>query len=215
MNGRVLLKIAWASVLLGLVMEVLLLTAALVLGARPTVRAVLADVVQKVAWSTVVCLGLGIGNSAAKTIPPMAGLAGLVAGPLGFVIARALHQGVSQALGIALGAATHPSAAVLAILKGVQYGGLGHGLAWAGRRFGGSAAAHLATGLLAGVIFGGFTLVLMLPLAATALVVRGINEVLFPVGCSLVVYAASAQQGAQPAAAQQAGAQAPREPART
>ena len=34
----------------------------------------------------------------------------------------ALHQGVSQALGVALGGVAHPSAAVLAILKGVQLG---------------------------------------------------------------------------------------------
>ena len=67
MNAKVLLRIAWASVLLGLVMEVLILVAALLFGARPGVRAVLAETVQKVAWSTIVCLGLGIGTSAAKT----------------------------------------------------------------------------------------------------------------------------------------------------
>jgi hypothetical protein len=32
----------------------------------------------------------------------------------------------------------------------------------------------------------------MSPLATTALVVRGLNEILFPVGCSLVVYSAKA-----------------------
>ena len=194
MKARVLLRIAWLSVLLGVVMETLLLTAALLLGAQPAARAVVADLVQKVAWSTIVCLGLGIGTSAAKTLPPMAGLCGLVAGPVGFIVARSLHQGVAHALEIALGATTHPSAAVLAILKGVQYGGLGQGLTWAGKRFGGSAAAHVGTGLTAGVVFGGATLALMAPLPTTALVVRGLNEVLFPVGCSLVVYAASAQQ---------------------
>ena len=81
---------------------------------------------------------------------------------------------------------------VLAVLKGIQYGGLGHGLTWAGKRFGGSATAHVGTGLATGVVFGGVTLALMAPLPTTALVVKGLNEVLFPVGCSLVVYAASA-----------------------
>ena len=194
MNARVLLKIAWLSVLLGLAMEVLLLTAALLLGARPGARAVLAETVQKVAWSTIVCLGLGIGNGAARTLPPMAGLAGLVAGPLGFVIAKALHQGVAQALGVALAATTHPSAVVLALLKGIQYGGLGHGLSWIGRHYGTSATAHVGMGLAAGAVFGGATLALMSPLATTALVARGLNEIIFPVGCSLVVYAANAQR---------------------
>jgi hypothetical protein len=201
MNARVLVRIAWASVLLGLVMEVLILIAALLFGARPGVRAVLADTVQKVAWSTIVCLGLGIGTSAAKNAPPIAGVFGLVAGPIGFVVARALHQGVSQAMGIALAGTAHPSGAVLALLKGVQYGGLGHGLAWIGKRFGGGAGAHLGIGLVIGVVFGGLTLILMSPLPTPALVTRGLNEVLFPVGCSLVVYSAGALQahpGAKP-----------------
>jgi hypothetical protein len=194
MNARLLLRIAWASVLLGLVIEVLVLLAALLFGARPGVRTVLAETVQKVAWSTIVCLGLGIGTSLAKTAPPIAGVFGLVAGPIGFVVARALHQGVSQALGVALGGVAHPGVAVLAILKGVQYGGLGHGLAWAGKRFGGGVGAHLLTGLAIGVVFGGLTLFLMSPLATIALVTRGINEILFPVGCSLVIYSAGALQ---------------------
>ena len=199
MNAKALLRIAWASVLLGLVMEVLILIAALLLGSRPGVRAVLAETVQKVAWSTIVCLGLGIGTSAAKNAPPIAGVFGLVAGPVGFVVARALHQGVSQALGVALGGVAHPSAAVLAVLKGVQYGGLGHGLAWVGKRFGGRVVAYVATGVGIGVVFGGLTLVLMSPLPMTTLVVRGLNEVLFPVGCSLVVYSAKALQAREPA----------------
>ncbi|HMH53628.1 MAG TPA: hypothetical protein VK548_25570 [Candidatus Acidoferrum sp.] len=192
MNAKVLVRIAWASVLLGLVMEVLILAAALCFGSRPGVRAVLADTVQKVAWSTIVCLGLGIGTAAAKNAPPIAGLFGLVAGPIGFVVARALHQGVAQALGVALGGTAHPSAAVLAILKGVQYGGLGHGLTWVGKRFGGKLASYVVTGLVIGVVFGGLTLFLMSPLATPALVARGINEVLFPVGCSLVIYSTKA-----------------------
>ena len=199
MNSRVLLRIAWASVLLGLVMEVLLLAAALILGSRPGARAVLADTVQKVAWSTIVCLGLGIGNAVAKNVPPVAGVFGLVAGPIGFVVAKALHQGVAQALGIALGGATHPSAVVLAVLKGLQYGGLGHGLAWIGKRAGGRMIAYIGTGLAVGVIFGGITLFLMLPLATTALIVRALNEVLFPVGCSLVVYSAKSLGATPPA----------------
>jgi len=199
MNAKMLLRIAWASVLLGLVMEVLILVAALLLGSRPGVRAVLADTVQKVAWSTIVCLGLGIGNAVAKNVPPVAGVFGLFAGPIGFVVAKALHQGVSHALGIALGGASHPSAAVLAVLKGLQYGGLGHGLAWIGKHTGGHVIAYVGTGLAVGLVFGGITLFLMSPLATIALVTRGLNEILFPVGCSLVVYSAKALD-ARPAA---------------
>jgi len=59
----------------------------------------------------------------------------------------------------------------------------------------------LGTDLTAGVVFGGATLALMAPLPTTALVVRGLNEVIFPVGCSLVVYAASMQRAPERASA--------------
>ena len=41
----------------------------------------------------------------------------------------------------------------------------------------------------------------MSPLATPALVTRGLNEVLFPVGCSLVVYSAKALEARPPAQA--------------
>ena len=59
----------------------------------------------------------------------------------------------------------------------------------------------MGTGVAVGHVFGGITLFLMSPLATTALVVRGLNEVLFPVGCSLVVYSAKALEAPAPAKA--------------
>jgi hypothetical protein len=55
----------------------------------------------------------------------------------------------------------------------------------------------LATGLLVGLVFGGTIVGITYqmspePLATGALVSRGANEILFPVGCSLVLFAATA-----------------------
>jgi hypothetical protein len=57
--------------------------------------------------------------------------------------------------------------------------------------------AHVAAGLAIGIIFGGTIVALTYSMSsetpATAdLVTRGVNEVLFPVGCSLVLFAAAA-----------------------
>ena len=61
----------------------------------------------------------------------------------------------------------------------------------------GGALAHAAVGLVVGVIFGGAILALTYatapaPLPAAALISRGANEIFFPVGCSLVLFAAQA-----------------------
>lgn len=63
------------------------------------------------------------------------------------------------------------------------------------RRWGG-ALAHAGAGLLIGVVFGGAELVLAagaIPSPpASDLFVEGVNEVLFPVGCALVFFSATA-----------------------
>jgi hypothetical protein len=83
---------------------------------------------------------------------------------------------------------------VLAI-KAAEYGCLGLALNWVGRRAWHSALGHLAVGLMVGVVFGGLFLAVVVqsaptPLATPALVARGLNELLFPVGCALVVFIA-------------------------
>jgi hypothetical protein len=83
---------------------------------------------------------------------------------------------------------------VLAI-KAAEYGCLGLVLEWVGRRAWGSALGHLAVGLLVGIIFGGVFLTVVVQSAPTSLatptlLAKGVNELLFPVGCALVVFIA-------------------------
>lgn len=80
-------------------------------------------------------------------------------------------------------------------MKGVEYGCLGLLLGWVGGRAWGGAAAHVAAGLAVGTVFGGLILGLTFvpdpgAISAADLLSRGINELLFPVGCSLVLFSA-------------------------
>jgi hypothetical protein len=118
-------------------------------------------------------------------------LAGVISAPGGFVIARAVHKGLGNALGVAA-----PNVAtllfVLALLiKATQYGLLG----WAIVRIAASNRATLRTfvgvGLLSGIIFGGaFTIVqwFFAHPSPRALAMTAVNEVFFPVGCAMVLY---------------------------
>ena len=189
-----LLNIAWLAIALGLVLEVIILGVAAAFRNLPGLNPLIADLVHKVSWSVIVCVGLTFGKAASKGQAAWAGLAGLLAAPLAFNIARTLHKGAAYALGI-----TGPSAAasplILGSLKGAEYAFLGLLLTWIGKQRWGGAIAHVGTGLVAGVIFGGAIVAIVessapAPLLPQALLSQAINEVLFPVGCSLAIFAA-------------------------
>jgi hypothetical protein len=57
--------------------------------------------------------------------------------------------------------------------------------------------AHVGTGFGIGLVFGGVTLALrsksaLQPLSTAELATQGVNEILFPIGCALVLFAAQA-----------------------
>jgi hypothetical protein len=163
--------VGWLAVLLGLAMEVILVVLAAGFGTLKDAYPVLADLVQKISWSVIVCVGIAVGAMAQKARGPLMGLAGLLAAPLAFVVARSLNKGALAALGIAAAAGPGPSLILIGLLKGLQY----------------------ATGLAVGVVFGGMMLALVIQAAPQmppfpVLVSSAANEFLFPVGCAFVIY---------------------------
>lgn len=203
--GTTLLRVAWLSILLGFAMEILLLVVAAGLGSSGSDPFV-ADLVGGVTWSVIVCTGVAVGTAASRMLGPAMGLAGLLAAPIAFEVSRILQKGTAQALAAA---GPNPGAEVspvlLAAVKGIEYGLLALAIAWIWRRPWGGAAAHIGVGLLVGLVFGGVILALTFgaspqPMPAAALIPRGVNEVLFPVGCSLVLFTARslAQRTAEP-----------------
>jgi hypothetical protein len=184
-----LLHVAWMAILLGVIMEILLLIVGAGLGKAAALPGMLADTVQKVSWSGIVCVGLAVGKSATRVRVPAMGFAGLLSAPAAFTISRSLHKGVGQSLGVVGTASIQELALVLGLLKSIEYAALGTAIGWLSRRFEGKMAAYLAAGLCAGAIFGTVSLALLSPLSREVLIFQGMNEVLFPVGCSLVLYA--------------------------
>jgi hypothetical protein len=195
--GATLLRVAWLAILLGFVMEALLLLFAAGFGIFPGLKPMAADLVRQVSWSTIVCVGLALGTAVTKARVPLMGVLGLLAAPVAFTVSRSLHQGAVKTLEIAGSGADAPPVLLLAVLKAVEYACLGLAIGWLGRRAWGGMSAHLATGLLVGLVFGGTIVALTYqmssePPATADLVARGANEILFPVGCSLVLFAATA-----------------------
>jgi hypothetical protein len=160
------------------------------LGLKPFV----ADLVRNVTWSVFVCAGLAVGTAVVKARAPLMGFLGLVSGPLAFEASRVFHKGTLEALAITGGGGGDLSPVLVAVIKGIEYGCLGLGIGWVSQRRWGGAAAHVAVGLLVGLAFGSMELALVAgatpPPPTSDLFVEGVNEVLFPVGCSLVLFSA-------------------------
>ncbi len=190
-----MLRVAWLSIALGLLLELVLVLYALLSGQVGGPQPFLTDLIQKVSWGFIVCVSLAFGATASKAPETKAGLLGLISAPLGFMIARSLHKAIGAALGVA-GAAAGVSPFLIGGLKGLQYGLFGGVLGWLGQQAWGKLGAHLGAGVAFGVTFG-LTIALMMEVGApvptppVGLVSRGLNELIFPVGCAAVVYASS------------------------
>lgn len=193
-----ILRVAWLSILLGLFMEALILLLAAGFGNFPGIGWVAADLAQQVSWSFLVCVALSLGSAAANLRPALMGFLGLLAAPLSFTIARSLHDGLRKALGVvgvtSIGFST---LLLLVVLKGVEYGCLGAAIGWVGRHPRGGLGAHVTVGLGVGILFGSLILAVTYwgttsTLSTANLISRGVNEILFPVGCSLVLFSAQA-----------------------
>lgn len=192
--GGTLLRVAWLAILLGLGMEVLLLALGGALGDTLGLRPLVADVVRNVTWSVFVCVGLAVGTAVAKARMPLMGVLGLFSAPLAFEASRVVHKGTLEALAVTGGGGQDLSPLLVAAIKGVEYGCLGLLVGWVSHRSWGGAAAYAGAGLLVGLVFGGAEIALAAgatpPPATADLFVESINEILFPVGCALVLFSA-------------------------
>jgi hypothetical protein len=194
--GATLLRVAWLAILLGMAMEGTLLLLSAGFGNLLGQGSIVADLARNVSWSLLVCVGLSVGTAVRNARVPVMGFLGLLAAPVAFEISRAVHKGALQALAISASAGDDLSPFLLALIKGLEYGCLGLALGWVSQRPWGGAAAHMAVGFVVGSIFGGTVIALLAAsgpeVSATSLVPRGVTEILFPVGCSLVLFSAEA-----------------------
>jgi hypothetical protein len=184
----VLTRVAWWAILLGLVMEALLLL--LRLDKLPELQP-LAESLGKVTWSLLVCLGLGVGKVLSEDKAFWMGLAGLVSAPVAFTAAQAVQRAVTELTSSVEAAPMTADMLAVAALRGVEYLILGAILAVLAQRKS-RPRLYLAAGLAVGVVFG-CILLFVTPAAVGSLAELlgwAVNELLFPMGCALVLYGA-------------------------
>jgi hypothetical protein len=182
-------RAALPTIGLGLANKVLLQVIALLFPAGASVPFV-ADLGSRLTWAVVVCGGLAAATVLGRNRMAVAGVTGLIAAPFAFDLARAIRRGTVSYLQL-LETTGAPSPLAIGAVKGVEYACLGAGLCWLARRRQAGRMSYAATGLILAAVFGGLILGLNLQagLADTSSVLQWfVNELLFPIGCMLVVY---------------------------
>jgi len=176
-------------------MELLLILASSFGGALGGLGPLVADLVKNVSWSVFVCVGLAVGTAAVEARASVMCFLGLISAPLAFAISRALHKGALQALEIDASGAEDLSPLLVVAIKGLEYGCLGLGVGWVSQRRWGGALAHLAVGLLVGLVFGGSEIAYAtggtFQLSTADFLSDAVYELLFPAGCAMVLFAAT------------------------
>lgn len=191
--GATLLRVAWLAILLGLAIEAIVLVAAIGVTGIPGIEHIAADLTQKISWSVIVCVGLAFGQAASRGQPVWMGLAGLFAAPIAFTVVRTLHNSVSFTYKLVDTGTVVAVPVLVTVLKGMEYAALGLLLGWVGKRAYANATAYAMTGLAVGLIFGSaITYSLVGGTTTPKLIGQFINEVFFPVGCSLALFGADA-----------------------
>jgi hypothetical protein len=192
--------VAFLSVVIGVGLELLLLAVVAAGSKMPDVAHAAAQVASKVAWSFVVCAGVSSGLALTSKRPRAMGLLGLVSGPLGFIVARAVHKSTLQALSDASPAADAVAPTIMALLRAVEYAAFG---VWLGWIIGQSAAPfvrYLRAAIVIGIAFGAVFLWLFHRARPQAgmmdIVPKALNELLFPIGCACVLFVARRVSGA-------------------
>lgn len=185
-------RVAVLAALLLATMEAILAVAAAASGQFHGIAPFLVDWLAKLPWGVVVCAGLWLGLEAGRNSLGWAALAGLLAPPVASLVARLAAEGL-QGFPFAGVELVGLSPFLVAGLRGLEFAGLGAGLAWLAQRGVAGPLEHAGLGLLVGLVFGVLLLGLTAgltseSLAGTALVKWAVNELLFPAGGALLIF---------------------------
>jgi hypothetical protein len=175
-----LVRVAGLAAGLGLLMEGLL-----VIGGDAS--ATLSSLLDKGLWPFLVCMAVAIGLSVANGVPARAGAFALIATPAAFLAAKVFQKSMSSLMGgLAPGQFVTEPMLLEAGLRAVEYAVLAAGLVWLGRRTQAGALVHVALGAGLGLVSG---LVIALLLPSDSVIGWFVEELVFPAGCALIVFA--------------------------
>lgn len=188
---------AWLAVIAGVAAQLIVI--AVRAWAGGAIQGFVAEMAQGVTWSFLVCAAIAVGTLASKVREHIAGLIGLVSGPLAWAAAKGVQKGV-QALAGAPQDHLTPLFWTVCGVKGLEYALLGIGLARLVMRSETRVSQYLTLGVLLGAI--GACIVVALNIANATMTGATLpapkiasliaNEIFFISACCMVIYTAQA-----------------------
>lgn len=175
-----LLRAAGLAAILGLLMEGVLI-------AGGEASATLTSLLDHGLWPYMVCMAVTVGQAVAGGWPVRAGAFTVVAVPIAFLLAKVIQKGIDVLLdSAASGVFMNEGLLLKAGLRALEYAVLAAGLAWLGRKPWAGALAYLAVGATVGVLSGPIIAAVFPP---ASFLDWAVEELVFPTGCALVVFA--------------------------
>lgn len=191
---RTILTAAWMAILLGLLVQGAVLAAKLGAGGKVPGAQIFVDFAGGITWAVIVCGAVAIGTAAGRNVTAAMGILGLIGAPLAFAAMKALQRGLADIV-------DQPPEALTNLMfqtggvKALEYGLLGAVLGMMVHTPRSTWRNHLLIGLGFGVLFAGVFIWLIFansPPGATPPTPRlagtAANELIFPTGCSMVLY---------------------------
>jgi len=181
------------AIVLGLTVQLAVLACKFTTGAMPKAEQILVDFAGGVTWATVVCTAVALGTVAARHVAGAMGLLGLLFAPLAWAAAKGVQRGMQKMVELPVDS-IGPLVVQVGLVKTVEYGLLGFLLGRLIRRPESTLGNHALLGLVVGVIFGAAIIWLNVHHAPAnsvpmpKLLAIAVNEILFPIGCSIVIY---------------------------
>ena len=192
--GREVVWVGFLSIALAVLLQLVQIVAIFAAGADYGLPKVFRDGLLKLPWAVLVCVSLWIAIRMGRNRIRIAAVVGLLAAPVASLLARACAE-LAHAYMAAAAPAPSPSAFLVAALKGAEYASLALVVTWLQGRVWAAALHHALAGFLVGLLFGGALLVLIVrftsePVTMATLLAWAVNELLFPVGCALILSSA-------------------------
>lgn len=190
---RLVATAALAAVTIGVLLQILLVVLRVSAGSGAPGVAALSEAAGSVSWSTLVCSGVALGVGAARYRAQLMGLLGLVCAPIAFACAKGVQRGVD----VLMDAEPGPLGLLvlqIGAIKAVEYGLLGVAIAWLIGTGRSTKLRHAAVGLAFGLVFGSIQYVLQSAAAPGGVLPTPkllgllVNELLFPIGCAMVLH---------------------------
>jgi hypothetical protein len=183
----------WAAAALGLLVQGLVIAVRLAAGQPPQAIQAAIDIAGGISWSVIVCGALSLGVTASKQVGEMSmGLLGLLGAPAGFSVAKGAQRGI-QWLADKPFDQIGPLVFVTGGLKTAEYALLGYALFKLIGTERSTARNHALLGAGVGLVFGGAIVLANIRMAAAPLpgvkvASLATNEMIFPIGCSILIY---------------------------